>query len=94
MRNEYHNAVRRFINTNTAKANFGARVFQYQIGEDEVHDPSLVSLRAYGTRSHSDIVVLACGNSFSFEPLPLNIIILPDLPVLVSLQKRYGVING
>lgn len=37
----------------------------HQIGEDEVNDPSLVSLRVYGTRIHSDVVRLACGTSFT-----------------------------
>ncbi len=94
MLNEYHNAVRRYIESNRKKAEFGARLFHYQIGEDEVNDPSLASYRAYNTNAHTDIIVLASGNSFSFQPLPLKIITLPDLSILIQLQKRYGVNNG
>lgn len=92
MLNEFYIDLRRFIEANKTKANYGASAFYYQVKEDEVNDPSLLSFRAYGTRRHSDVVVLACGNSFSYEPLPLEIITLPNLSVIIKLQKQHGVV--
>lgn len=91
MLNEFHNAVRRYIEANKSKTIYGGRSFVYQIGEDEVNDASLVSLRAYKSRAYSDIIRLACGTSYSFEPLPEQMIILPSLGVILELQKLHGV---
>lgn len=65
MRNEFYNAIRRHIEISANKTGFGGSLTAYQIGEDEIHDASLVSLRVYQTRVHSDIVRLACGVSFA-----------------------------
>ena len=89
MLNEYYNAIRRYIELNQDKAAYGAQLFFYQIGEDEINDASLVSLRAYGTRAHSDVVRIAAGASFSFEPLPQKMILLPSLGVLIKMQKKH-----
>lgn len=94
MLNEYYNEVRHFIESNQETTSYGGQLFFYEIGEDEIYDPSLASLRAYGNRIHSDIIRLACGVSFSFEPLPQKTIILPNLSILLALQKKHGVVNG
>lgn len=90
MRNEFYNALRRHIEVNEKRTGFGGSLTIYDIGEDEVNDPSLVSLRVYGTRQHSDVVRLACGTSFVHEPLSLGPVLLPSLNAVVQLQKAYG----
>lgn len=94
MRNEFYNAIRRHIEVSTNKASYGGSLIIYQIGEDEVNDPSLVSLRVYQTRRHGDVVRLACGVSFSHEPLPLKQVLLPSLNAIVQLSKKYEVSNA
>lgn len=93
MRNEFINALRRHIEVNKPRTGYGGSLISYQIGEDEIYDASLVSLRAYSTRAHTDVVRLACGTSFAHEPLPQKIVLLPSLNAVVTLQKKYGVIN-
>lgn len=93
MRNEFLNALRRHIEVNTPRTGYGGTLMQYQIGEDEIYDASLVSLRAYGTRMHTDVIRLSCGTSFAHEPLPEKIVLLPSLNAVITLQKKYGVIN-
>lgn len=94
MRNEFYNALRRHIELNAKRTGYGGSLIAYQIGEDEINDPSLVSLRAYQTRAHSDIVRLAAGVSFVNEPLPQKIILLPSLNAVVTLQRKFGVANA
>lgn len=93
MRNEFLNALRRHIEVNKPRTGFGGTLIAYQVGEDEIYDASLVSYRVYQTRTHSDVVRLACGTSFAHEPLPQKIILFPSLNAVISLQKKYGVIN-
>lgn len=93
MRNEFYNALRRHIEINASRTGYGGSLMPYQIGEDEIYDASLVSLRVYKTRMHSDVVRLACGVSFAHEPLPLKIVLLPSLNAVVTLQKKFGVVN-
>lgn len=93
MRNEFYNALRRHIEMNARKTGFGGSLIPYSIGEDEVNDASLVSLRAYQSRLHSDVVRLACNVSFAHEPLPMGLVLLPSLNAIVKLQKKYEVSN-
>lgn len=94
MRNEFYNAIRRHIEMNANKTGYGGSLINYQIGEDEIYDASLVSLRVYKTRVHSDVVRLACGVSFAHEPLPEKLVLLPSLNAIVQLQKKYEVNNA
>lgn len=91
MRNEFYNALRRHIEVNAPRTGYGGTLVAYQIGEDEIYDASLVSLRQYGTRKHSDVIRLACGTSFAHEPLPQKTVLLPNLNAIITLQKKYGV---
>ena len=94
MRNEFYNALRRHIEINTNKTGYGGSLIVYQIGEDEINDASLVSLRAYKTRMHAVVVRLACNVSFAHEQLPLGYVLLPSLNAVVQLQKKYEVSNA
>ncbi|WP_111857851.1 hypothetical protein [Acinetobacter sp. CFCC 10889] len=92
--NEYHTDIRRLINKNKKRHGYGGFLFAYQIGRDEIYDPSLISQRVYQTRSHGDVVRIASGVSFAHEPLPQNIIILPKLAQIIALQRKYGVTHA
>lgn len=94
MRNEFYIALRRHIEINTKRAGYGGALTGYEIGHDEINDPSLVSQRLYGTRQHSDIVRIVCGTSFTHEPLPLKLFLFPSLNAIIQLQKRYEVTNA
>jgi len=94
MRNEFYNALRRHIEVNEKRTGYGGSLIKYQIGTDEVHDPSLVSLRVYGTRVHSDVVRMCCGVSFAHELLPVKIVLFPSLNAVVELQKKFEVSNA
>lgn len=94
MRNEFYVALRRHIEINTNKTGMGGSLIVYEVGEDEVSDASLVSLRAYKTRNHADVVRLACNLSFAHEPLPMGYVLLPSLNAIVQLQKKYEVSNA
>ncbi|OTG87930.1 hypothetical protein B9T34_16300 [Acinetobacter sp. ANC 3813] len=94
MRNEFYIAIRRHIEVNAKRTGYGGSLTAYEIGEDEINDPSLVSQRLYGTRQHSDIVRLSCGTSFTHEPLPQKVFLFPSLNAIIQLQKRYEVTNA
>lgn len=94
MLNEYHNDVRRHIEKNTQLVGYGGSLLPYQIGEDEIYDASLVSQRIYKTRVHSDVIRVACGVSYSHEPLPQKVIFLPTLRIIIQLMKKHGVTHA
>lgn len=94
MRNEFYNAIRRHIEMNANKVGYGGSLIRYEIGEDEIYDASLVSLRVYQSRLHYDVIRLACGVSFAHEPLPMGLVLLPSLNAIVQLQKKFEVNNA
>ena len=89
--NEYLNEIRRVIELNQKKTNFGQKLFQYEVGVDELLDHSLISQRAYKTREHSDVVRIAAGASYFHEQLEQKIILLPVLAEIIRLRQEYGV---
>jgi hypothetical protein len=89
--NEYHNDIRRLIDKYKVRHGYGGRLFRYQVGEDEIYDPSLISQRMYQTRAHADIVQMCSGVSFAHKPIKVQIIILPTLQQIMTLQKKHGV---
>lgn len=90
MINEYHNAIRRLLDLFKKRGNT-SQLLLYCIGEDEVFDPTLASLRAYGTRQFSDIILLACGLSYVHEPLPVGNVYLPTFQQIQYMRKKYKV---
>ena len=89
--NEYHNDIRRLIDKYKSRHGYGGRLFRYQVGNDELYDPSLISQRMYKTRAQADVVRLVTGVSFAHEALNIKIIILPTLQQIIALQKKHGV---
>lgn len=90
MQNAYRNAIRDLIELLKARGTSN-QMIAWQIGEDEINDPTLVSLRAYGSRNHADVVMVACGVSGIWEQLPAVIVIMPQLAQVLQLRRKYGI---
>lgn len=88
--NAYRNAIRQQIDFLKRKG-LSSQSIRWQVGSDEVDDATLVSQRAYGTREHADVVMVAAGTSGIWEPLPITIIILPTLGQVLALRKQYQI---
>lgn len=90
MQNAYRNAIRDLIELIKARGTSN-QMIAWQVGEDEINDPTLVSLRAYGSRNHADVVMVACGTSGIWEQLPAVIIVMPQLAQVLQLRRKYGI---
>lgn len=88
--NAYRNAIRQQIQF-LQRSGVAGQFIRWQVGSDEVDDATLLSQRAYGTREHTDVVMVAAGTSGIWEPLPRAIIILPTLAQVLALRKQYQI---
>lgn len=86
--NAYRNAIRDTIELLKARAT-SSQMIVWQIGTDEQFDPTLVSLRAYGSREYADVVMVACGTSGIWERLPTVEVVMPTLSQVRQLQRQY-----
>lgn len=86
--NDYRNAIRERIRHLKLLKNT-QRIIIWDVRADESIDASLLSFRAYGTRLHTDVVLVACGASGIWERLPLKRIVLPQLADVLQLRKQY-----
>ncbi|KCY49398.1 hypothetical protein J715_1816 [Acinetobacter baumannii 1571545] len=88
MRNDYRNAIRDLIHRNLQQNNI-QNLIVWEIKEDESLDPSLLSLKLYGSRNHIDAVLVAFEAKGVWEKLPLQKVAFPRLVDLLRLQKEY-----
>lgn len=84
--NAYRNAIRELIEL-LKKRGTSQQMIVWQIRADEAVDPTLISLRAYGTREHADVVMVAAGVSGIWERLPETEIVLPLLIQIRQLRR-------
>lgn len=84
--NTYLNAVRSEVDLLVRRSRTD-RLIVWDVGSDEVHDPTLIAYRAYGNRGDADIVMLCAGTNRIGEPLPERTIFLP-LPTSLAMLKR------
>lgn len=84
--NTYLNAVRSEVDLLVRRSRTD-RLIVWDVGSDEVHDPTLIAYRAYGNRDDADIVMLCAGTNRIGEPLPERTIFLP-LPTSLAMLKR------
>ncbi len=95
--NIYLNAVRSHVDLLVRRARTD-KLIVWDVGTDEVHDPTLVAYRAYGDRDNADIVMLCAGTNRIGEPLPQRTIFLPLPASLAQLKRKHLskeiVING
>ena len=89
MINDFRNGTRDLIEKLKKRGRAGQYI-RWQINKDEINDPTLVSLRAYGSRDYADVVMVACGTSGIWEELPREEIILPTLLQLIQLRQQFN----
>lgn len=90
MINEYRNAIRDLIERLKRQGDI-RNVILWQVQDDEVNDPTLLSLRAFGSRGYADEVLIACGASGIWEALPKQKILLPKPLFIHQVRKEYGI---
>lgn len=89
MINEYHNAIRTYVEQEKHRAILSDGLLLYQTEEDETYDHTLVSQRVYGSRQHHDVVRVCLGLSFPHEPVPQGLFFFPDLKTVLKLRRKY-----
>lgn len=89
-KNEYLNALRHHM-AQVLRLGNPSNFIAYQIQEDEVYDPLLLSYRVYGTTTYSEVVLCCAEVDGVYEPLPLKKIALPPLNVIHMLRRDWGI---
>ena len=90
MINEYRNAIRDLINKNIQQGTLN-NLIVWDVRSDEAQDPTLLSLRIYGSRKHTDVIQVACGVSGIYEKLPEKRIAVPIIADVMRLRTEYQV---
>lgn len=90
MINEYRNAIRDLINKNIQQGTLN-NLIVWDVRSDEAQDPTLLSLRIYGSRKHTDVIQVACGVSGIWEKLPGKRIAVPNIADIMRLRTEYQV---
>ena len=88
--NEYSNAIRDLINKNIQQGTLN-NLIVWDVRSDEAQDPTLLSLRIYGSRKHTDVIQVACGVSGIYEKLPEKRIAVPKITDIMRLRTEYQV---
>ena len=73
--NIYLNAVRSHVDLRVRRGRTDKLII-WDVGDDEIHDPTLIAYRAYGNRDNADVVMLCAGTNRVGEALPNRCIIL------------------
>lgn len=89
MINEFHNAIRKYVDTEKKFALTSDGLFLYKIEPDEIYDHTLISQRIYGSRVYHDVVRVCLGLSFPYEPAPIGAYYFPTLKQLLAIRKKY-----
>lgn len=90
--NTYLNAVRSEVDLLVRRSRTD-KLIVWDVGADEVHDPTLIAYRVYGSRDAADVVMLCAGTNRIGEPLPKRTIYLP-LPASLAQIKRAHAKSG
>ena len=95
--NIYLNAVRTQVDLLVRRGRLD-KVVVWDVGTDEVNDPTLIAYRVYGRRDDADVVMLCAGTNRIGEPLPRRRIYLPLPVVLADIKRQHlsarGVFDG
>lgn len=69
-----------------------ANVRIYEIMKDEEYDPTLVSLRLYGTRIHANVIMVICGTNGIWEALPVGKkLAFPQIRFINALRAEWDI---
>jgi hypothetical protein len=88
MINEYRNAIRDHINRLIKQGKLN-QLIVWDIQHDEAQDPTLLSLRMYGSRAYTDVIQVACGTSGIWEKLPVKRIAVPLIAEVLKFRREY-----
>ncbi len=88
MINEYRNAIRDHINRLIKQGKLN-QLIVWDIQQDEAQDPTLLSLRMYGSRAYTDVIQVACGTSGIWEKLPVKRIAVPLIEDVLKFRCEY-----
>lgn len=94
--NIYLNAVRSHVDLLVRRGRTDKLII-WDVGHDEIHDPTLIAYRAYGNRDNADVVMLCAGTNRVGEALPNRRIYLPLPASLAQIKRTYAsseVMNG
>jgi len=86
MQNIYLNAVRTHVDLLVRRSRTD-KLIVWDVGTDEINDPSLIAYRVYGDRDNADVVMLCAGTNRIGEPLLSRTIFLPLPANLVQLKR-------
>ncbi|WP_352309072.1 hypothetical protein [Psychrobacter sp. W2-37-MNA-CIBAN-0211] len=86
--NIYLNAVRTHVDLLVRRGRID-KLIVWDVGTDEVNDPTLISHRAYGNRDDVAVVMLCAGTNRIGEALPRKIIYLPVQASLAGLKREH-----
>lgn len=90
MLNEYQIALRQLIELARRRGKAHNLRF-YQVQEDEVADPALISYRLYQSDVYVVEVKIACGISYAHELIPVQAFYFPTLQDILRLRLKYEV---
>ena len=88
--NGYYNAVRKHLEQMLNVGNKN-NIIIYQIMDDEKNDPSLISLRVYGTRKYVNEIMSCLNINGIWEEIPRNKVGFPLLQSIVALRSTWGI---
>ena len=88
MINEYRNAICDHINRFIEQGKLN-QLIVWDIQQDEAQDPTLLSLRIYGSRAYTDVIQVACGTSGIWEKLPVKRIAVPLIEDVLKFRCEY-----
>ena len=88
MINEYRNAVRDHINRFIEQGKLN-QLIVWDVQQDEAQDPTLLSLRVYGSRTYTEVIQVACGTSGIWEKLPINRIAVPLIADVLRFRREF-----
>lgn len=88
MKNIYLNAVRTHVDLLVRRSRTD-KLIVWDIGTDEVHDPTLIAHRIYGNRDDADVIMICAGTNRIGESLQRRTIFLPAPASLTSLKREH-----
>ncbi len=90
IKNTYHNAIRSHVDLLLRRGRLD-KLIKWQVGSDEIYDPTLIAYRAYGKRDYADIVITCAGTNRIGEPLPQKMIFLPLATSVMAIRRQHEI---
>ncbi len=89
IKNTYYNAIRSHVDLLARRGRYD-RLVKWQVGADEIHDPTLIAQRVYGNRDYADIVMICAGTNRIGQPLPKRMIFLPLATSVMAIRRQHN----